>query len=647
MVTRFPSLHPEHRTIVRADGPLLIFGGPYSNLEATQAIIAEAVRRSISPDRVVCTGDVVAYGADAAATANLIRDFGCHVVMGNCEESLAADAEDCGCGFPDDSACRRLADAWFSHAVRQMTSELRCWMAALPRRIDVELGGVRLAVVHGGTSSINRFIFASTSATAKADELNLASVDGVISGHCGIPFTQDVGGRLWHNAGAVGMPANDGTPRVWYSVLRAHEGVISIDHFSLRYDHETAARKMRVAYAAALETGLWPSCDVLPAIEIRERGVAIVEGSVEWRPGRSAAARARRESVRLEHLWPATDRATAPRLSEDKFRDPARTATGAHRARVALKQLHTLWINTGTLCNITCRNCYIESSPKNDRLVYIRKSEIIPFLDEIAEANLPTEEIGLTGGEPFMNPEIIEIIEECLGRGFKVLVLTNAMRPMQHHKNSLLELNRCYGSRLTLRVSLDHYTAERHEEERGPGTFPHALSGLKWLSDKGFHTTLAGRTMWDENQSAEREGYARLLSENRIIDVSAAPDSLVLFPEMEARRDVPEVTTACWDILHKSPGDVMCSSSRMIVKRKGAEKPAVVACTLLPYDPRFELGHSLAEASSSVALNHPYCSQFCVLGGASCSGDEKQVGVGRNSLDDEEPYHARLKSPAG
>ena len=94
---------------------------------------------------------------------------------------------------------------------------------------------------------------------------------------------------------------------------------------------------------------------------------------------------------------------------------------------------------------------------------------------------------------------------------------------------------------------------------------------------------------------------------------------LVLFPEMDETRDVPEITTACWGILKKSPDAMMCASSRMVVKRKGAERSTVVACTLLPYDPQFELGHTLAEASGEVHLNHPHCAKFCVLGGASCS----------------------------
>ncbi len=82
---------------------------------------------------------------------------------------------------------------------------------------------------------------------------------------------------------------------------------------------------------------------------------------------------------------------------------------------------------------------------------------------------------------------------------------------------------------------------------------------------------------------------------------------------------MPEITIACWGILHKSPDDVMCASSRMVVQRAEADRPAVLACTLLAYDPRFELGATLAEAARPVSLNHPFCASFCVLGGAACS----------------------------
>ena len=133
------------------DGPLLFFGGPDSNLEATRAVLVEARRRRIPPERVVCTGDVVAYGADARATADLVRQSGIHVVMGNCEEALAQRASDCGCGFAPGSACDRLSAAWFAHADRELGADERAWMGALPRRLNVKISpaGVTLAVIHG------------------------------------------------------------------------------------------------------------------------------------------------------------------------------------------------------------------------------------------------------------------------------------------------------------------------------------------------------------------------------------------------------------------------------------------------------------------------------------------------------------------
>jgi hypothetical protein len=314
-----------------------------------------------------------------------------------------------------------------------------------------------------------------------------------------------------------------------------------------------------------------------------------------------------------------TTRSAALPLDAAKFRDPCLTAAGETRARVALGALRTLWINTGTLCNLTCESCYIESSPRNDRLAYITADEARAYLDEIAAAGLPTEEIGFTGGEPFMNPDTIAMLEDALGRGFRALVLTNAMKPMQHRKDALLRLRDRFGDALVLRVSLDHYSRALHEKERGEGTWAPALAGLDWLAREGFRIDVAGRSRWGEDEAASRAGYARLFAARGIPVDADDPARLVLFPELDATRDVPEITTACWGILGVSPAAMMCASSRMVVKRRGAARPAVVACTLLPYDPQFELGETLAEAAGDVPLNHPHCARFCVLGGGACS----------------------------
>jgi uncharacterized Fe-S cluster-containing radical SAM superfamily protein len=312
---------------------------------------------------------------------------------------------------------------------------------------------------------------------------------------------------------------------------------------------------------------------------------------------------------------------TISELDPRKFKDPLVTAKGDTRASVALTNPETLWFNTGTLCNIECVSCYIESSPKNDRLVYLKTAEVVDFLDQLEDRNWSVREIGFTGGEPFMNPDMIEMAEASLARGYQVLILTNAMRPMMRKsvRAGLERLAQTYRDKLTLRISLDHWSAKYHDEERGEGAFETTLEGMRWLRDAGIRMTVAGRTMWHERESEARAGYAALYAREGFAIDAMHPGATVLFPEMDESVDVPEITTDCWGILNKSPNDVMCSSSRMVVKRKGATAPSVLACTLLPYDPQFELGETLEEAERPVQLNHPHCAKFCVLGGASCS----------------------------
>lgn len=304
-----------------------------------------------------------------------------------------------------------------------------------------------------------------------------------------------------------------------------------------------------------------------------------------------------------------------------KFQDPHFTAKGEERATVALSNPQTLWFNTGTLCNIACVNCYIESSPSNDRLVYITQAEVSDYLGQIASRKWPVSEIGFTGGEPFMNPQIIAMTRASLEAGFRVLILTNAMRPMMRKSvlSGLVELNRMFPGQLTLRISLDHWGHENHDKERGKGTFASTLLGMQWLRDNGIAMTVAGRTVWGESDEQARQGYAGFYAQHQFQIDAMHPGETVLFPEMDENAEVPEITVDCWGILGKEPSQVMCSSSRMVVKRKGAAKPAVLACTLLPYDPEFELGETLAQAEGKVSLNHPHCAKFCVLGGASCS----------------------------
>ena len=305
-----------------------------------------------------------------------------------------------------------------------------------------------------------------------------------------------------------------------------------------------------------------------------------------------------------------------PNVSENKFKDPITTADGSTRAFIEAKKIKTLWFNTGTLCNIECKNCYIDSSPKNDRLVYITFEEVKLFIDEAINKNLGTKEIGFTGGEPFMNKDVLKMIEYSLSKNFKVLVLSNAMKPMLNKKEDLLKINH---QDLTIRVSIDHYQKEKHEEIRGKNTFNVMMEGLKWLNQNNFNYALATRLLWGEQEDQLRDNFNLFIDKYNLKLDAKSKEQLVTFAEMDEKVDTPEITTACWNLLGKNPDDIMCSSSRMVVKKKTSPKPSVIACTLLPYDDEFDLGQNLTSSLKKIYLNHKHCSKFCVLGRSSCS----------------------------
>ena len=225
-------------------------------------------------------------------------------------------------------------------------------------------------------------------------------------------------------------------------------------------------------------------------------------------------------------------------------------------------------------------------------------------------------EIGFTGGEPFLNKDFPKMLNHSVQQDVEVLVLTNAMKPMLNKRSEILNLNK---DKLTFRVSIDHVDQKKHEKIRGQNSYKPMIEGVKWLRDNNFKMSLATRLMWGESEEHTRKAFkAFVLKHGLKIDANSSKD-LVTFAEMDVKQDTPEITTDCWKILNKKPNSVMCSSSRMVVKKKGKKQPSVIACTLLPYDDAFDLGPTLKESMQRIYLNHPHCSKFCVLGGSSCS----------------------------
>ena len=270
-----------------SDHELIIFGGPYSNLHASQAMQAEAEKLGIPASHIICTGDIVAYCAHPEETVQLFREWGIQIIAGNCEEQLAAGAADCGCGFEEGSACDQLAKGWYAYANNRVSDESRAWMRQLPSQLSFRYADHRFRVIHGGVALNNRFLFASDR-QALLEELSVADCDVIIAGHAGLPFIERLPNGLWFNPGVIGMPANDGTPDCWYGRVRADADGLRMSICRLAYDHQGAAAALRQAghvdgYAEALVTGLWPSVDVLPPTERAASGARLQEASISWR----------------------------------------------------------------------------------------------------------------------------------------------------------------------------------------------------------------------------------------------------------------------------------------------------------------------------------------------------------------------------
>ena len=272
------------------DGPVLVFGGPYSNLHATRALKHRTETLGIPPGRVICTGDVVAYGAHPLETVDLIGDWGITVVKGNVEDSLATDADDCGCGFTDGSACDVLSAGWYTFARNALSDAARAWMGGLPDSVSFRINAIPAVAVHGAPSVINRFVFASAADATLADEMDRSGADLLVGGHCGLPFHRVLDdGRMWLNAGVVGLPANDGTARVWYAILTPQDDGLRVAFHALDYDHAAAAAALRAsglphAYAETLSSGLWPNMDILPTAERAHQGRPVVPANLDWKP---------------------------------------------------------------------------------------------------------------------------------------------------------------------------------------------------------------------------------------------------------------------------------------------------------------------------------------------------------------------------
>lgn len=289
------------------------------------------------------------------------------------------------------------------------------------------------------------------------------------------------------------------------------------------------------------------------------------------------------------------------------------TAAEEPRGFIDCLGLKQLWLHTGTNCNLCCSSCFERSSPSNQRLEAINLGDVESFLQEAVA--LGASSFGFTGGEPFINPDVIQILEYALALR-PCLVLSNGTHPLQRHLEELAILNRKNTNTLTIRISLDYPDSSRHDAGRGKGAFALALENMRELVAKGIAVTVARRSAVNEDDVLVSRMYREIFANNGL------PETLpiVAFPDLQATEETPEITENCIRTYHteESRARFMCAYSRMLVKKEGQIR--VYACTLVDNDPDYDYGEKLRDAAQRrTLLRHKRCFS-CFSSGVSCGG---------------------------
>jgi predicted phosphodiesterase len=261
-------------------GKVLLFGGVYSNLQALEALKAVAEKHNIPPENCICTGDIVGYCAQPEETVQLFKLWKANSILGNVEVQLIEGADDCGCDFTEGSRCDGFSKLWYPYAQSQLTNASINHLKTFSDHITFQYANKKITVVHGSYSNISEFIFKSTDWALKAPNFITTDCDVIVAGHCGLPFNHEEDGKLWLNPGVIGMPANDGSPKVWYAILEDTNNELKYKHHNLDYNYKLTNNLMKNGllpeeYARTIVTGIWDNTEILPAVESGLQGFGI------------------------------------------------------------------------------------------------------------------------------------------------------------------------------------------------------------------------------------------------------------------------------------------------------------------------------------------------------------------------------------
>ncbi|MDQ6875604.1 MAG: radical SAM protein [Actinomycetota bacterium] len=535
-----------------------VCGGTYSNPYALRAFVADARQRGA--ERLFCLGDLGGYGAEPDAIWPLLRDNGIECIAGNYDVAIGRGDPDCGCGYRDPRD-NEFAQLMYDFTRARTCAPFAAWMRTLPTERRETIAGVDVHMVHGSTVQLNDFWWESLPDTEHRLRVETSGADVVLCTHSGLPWQRRVDGTLVVNVGVLGRPANDGRRNVWYAVLDLVDGTASAQLVPLDYDWRAHAASMRAgglpeAFVETVESGWWTTClEIVPPHE-RSRGrYQLYRSALPTGFGAEAVS------------W-----ADAPEVADDGLPVVPLFGSPLFPPR--------LWLYTNFHCNLACWYCSVASHPKARR----RQVGLARFRELIDEAvDEGFTEVYVTGGEPFLEPEIVEMLLYASDR-LDTVCLTNGT---VYTGFRLEQLKRLAGrERLVLQTSIDGARAATHDRNRGSGSWVKAMEGIRIAQSLGLPVRV-GMTETDDN-AAEVPALRSLLAELGIVGRDFAVRPLIKrgFSDaglvVDEANTVPElaVSTDGWhwhpagadvetsgDMLLAGPDTSMAEAKRLAVER--------------------------------------------------------------------------------
>ncbi len=280
--------------------------------------------------------------------------------------------------------------------------------------------------------------------------------------------------------------------------------------------------------------------------------------------------------------------------------------------RVALQSLDSLWFQVaGTICNLRCHHCFISCAPDNDKFNFLSLETCKRYLNEAAA--LGVKEFYFTGGEPFANPDMCEILAETIKVG-PATILTNATLFRDSTLDRLQRINESTPYSIEMRVSIDGYSAEMNDPIRGEGTFDAAMKGVQQLVDIGFLPIITITRTWCGDDGDVLATFRQTLVDNGYTRprLKVLP-SLKLGAEVARTRGYHDDERVTHDMMaNYDPAQLVCSSARVVTDQ------GIWVCPILLDAPDARLGGTLAESLVDYPLRHNACFT-CWSFGAICS----------------------------